>query len=103
MKDNFEPFDDFFKKYEAFENMGVSDIIKRYSSTEAELKQTIAFLIDHRYQERDAELEVLDKKAKKLLKRLEAIHIQRMLEEIQCFKDVIKLQKNLFKNGQHPN
>jgi hypothetical protein len=98
-KDNFEPFDDFLKKYEAFENLGVEGIIKRYSSTEAELKHTIASLIDHRYQERDCELEVLDKNAKKLLKRLEAIHIQRMLEEIYCFKDVIKLQKNLGKNG----
>jgi len=39
MKDNFEPFDDFFKQYEAFDKATVDDIIQRYSSTDFELKR----------------------------------------------------------------
>ena len=96
MKDNFEPFADFFKKYDAHERETVDDIINRYSLTESELHHIIASLIDSRYQRRDSELEALEDKAKKLLKQLQGIHIQRMLEELQCFKDVLALQKQLF-------
>lgn len=101
MKDNFESFGDFFQKYQSFEKETVEGIIKRYSSTDSELRQTVASLIDSRYQRRDSELETLEHKAKKLLKQLQGIHIQRMLEELQCFKDILALQKRLFqKNDQ---
>ena len=100
MNDNFEPFADFFHKYETFERETVDDIIKRYSSTESERHHTISSLIDTRYKQRDFELESLEVKSKKILKQLQGIHIQRMLEELQCFKDVIALQKRLKTSNQ---
>jgi len=95
MKDNFLPFYTFFQKYESFEKETVNDIINRYSASDQEKRHTISSLIDQRYQRRDCELELLSQKSKKLLKQLKGIEIQRMLEEIQCFKDVIALQKRL--------
>lgn len=103
MKDNFEPFGNFYKKYEAYEKETVDDIIQRYSSTETELHHTISSLIESRYQQRDTELEMLESKIKKLLKQLQGIHIQRMLEELQCFKDVLALQKRLLKENDASN
>jgi hypothetical protein len=103
MKDNFEPFADFFNKYDAYERETVDDIIKRYSSTESELQHTVASLISARYQHRDSELEALEDKTKKLLKQLQGIHIQRILEELQCFKDVLALQKRLFHKDDKSN
>jgi hypothetical protein len=103
MKDNFEPFTDFFHKYDAYEKETVDDIINRYSSTESELHHTISSLMESRYKQRDGELEVLDIKIKKLLKQLQGIHIQRMLEELQCFKDVLALQKRLFNKNDASN
>lgn len=103
MKDNFEPFGGFFTKYEAFEKETVDDIIKRYSSSESELCHTISSLIESRYKLRDSELESLEEKSKRLLKRLQGIHIQRMLEELQCFKNVIALQKRLSEKNDTSN
>jgi len=103
MKDDFVPYDAFFKKYEAYEKETVDDIIRRYSSSESELRHTIASLIDIRYKQRDCELESLKDKSQRILKRLQGIHIQRMLEEVQCFKDVIALQKRLPNNNDPAN
>lgn len=95
MKNNFEPFDDFFEKYEAFEQETVDDIIEKYASSKAERHYTISSLIDSRHKQRDAELEALEEKSQRLLKRLRAIQLQRMLEELYCFKDILALQKRL--------
>ncbi len=100
MKDNFTPFDDFYKKYDTYGQETVDDIISRYSSSESERHHTISSLIETRYKQRDAELESLEEKSKRLLKRLQAIHIQRMLEELQCFKEVIVLQKRFTHNNE---
>jgi len=40
--------DEFFKKYEAYEKESVEDFLRRYSSTEKELRDTIDYLIRHR-------------------------------------------------------
>jgi len=103
MKDDFVPFNRFFTKYEAFERETVNDIIRRYSSTDQERRQTISSLIETRQTRRDYELESLSQKSQKLLKQLKGIEIQRMLEEIQCFKDVIALQKRLGDKNSQPN
>ncbi len=95
MKGQFEPFEAFFNKYESFERETVDDIINRYSTSDQEKRHTISSLIDTHQQQRDVELELLSKKTKKLLKQLQGIEIQRMLEELQCFKDIIALQKRL--------
>ena len=52
------PFDDpFLHKYESFENESTEDFIKRHSRTQAELRETIDFLIRHRELVRDIELQ----------------------------------------------
>ncbi len=40
--------EEFFKTYEAYEKESLEDFIRRYSSTEKELRETIAYLIHHR-------------------------------------------------------
>ena len=103
MKEYFEGFEDFIQKYEAYEKETVDDIVKRFSSTEEELKHTVTGLIDLRYKRRDCEIEVLDKKAGKLWKELKGIQIQRVFEETRCFKDVLALQKRLVKSDESKN
>jgi len=73
MKDNFIPFDSFFRKYESFERETVDSIINRYSACEQEKRHTISSLIDIRQKQRDAELELLSKKSEKLIKQLQGI------------------------------
>jgi len=59
--------DEFFKKYEDFEKESVEDFIKRYSSTEKELRETIAYLIRHKEMMRDVEIKKLESEAQSLL------------------------------------
>ena len=98
---NRKPTDkEFFKKYENYENETTEDFITRYSSTENELKETIDYLIQHREMIRDVELDRLEKESQKLIEKLEDISRLKLLEEIQCFKDVLTLQKRLIENNR---
>ncbi len=90
---------EFFKKYEAYENESTEDFIRRYSSTESELRETIAYLIQHREMIRDVELERLEGESQKLIEKMEDINRQKLLEEIKCFKDILVLQKRLIQNN----
>ena len=47
--------EEFFKKYEAYENETTEDFINKYSATKRELQDTIAYLIQHREMIRDVE------------------------------------------------
>ncbi len=91
--------EEFFKKYEAYENESTEDFIRRYSSTESELRETIAYLIQHREMIRDVELDRLEIESQKLIEKLEEINRQKLLEEIKCFKDILALQKRLIQNN----
>lgn len=57
MDKKLSPDDEFIKKYQAHEKESPADFIKRYSSTETELRETIAYLIRRRENLQDAELE----------------------------------------------
>ncbi|MDA2933473.1 hypothetical protein MYX82_03930 [Acidobacteria bacterium AH-259-D05] len=94
--------EDFFKKYEAYENETTEDFIRRYSSTENELKETIDYLIQHREMIRDVELDRLEEESEKLIEKLHDIDRQKLLEEIKCFKDILALQKRLLQKNDKP-
>ena len=93
---------DFLKKYRAHEQETPEDFIKRYSSTETELRETIAYLINHRQLLRDAELEVLQAEAESLVKRLKDTKLKMLVEEIECFKEILALHKRLLEKNDNP-
>lgn len=102
MEDSTRIDDDFIRKYEAFENATTEDFIRRYSSTEKELRQTIAYLIRHREMLRDVELQQLETEAKKLIGMLKDTDLKKLLVELECFKDILALQKRLLENNDKP-
>ena len=94
------PSDDPFPRiYESFENESTEDFIKRHSRTQAELRETIDFLIRHRELVRDIRLQKLESESQKLVKRLREIDHEKLVEELKCFKDVLGLQRHLSENG----
>ncbi|HEV8130296.1 MAG TPA: hypothetical protein VGQ81_03530 [Acidobacteriota bacterium] len=93
--------DEFFKKYESYEMEAATEFLARYSRTEAELRESIDFLIRHREMMRDVELSRLEAEAHALLDKFNQVKQHKLLEEISCFKDVLSLQKQLLrKNGK---
>ncbi len=94
--------DAFIKKYEAYEKESVEDFIKRYSSTEKELRDTIAYLIRHREMMRNVEIKKLESEAQMLLEKLKETNLKKLVEEIECFKDILSLHKRLLENNDKP-
>ncbi len=88
---------DFFKAYEAHQNESIDDYIARHSATDTELKDVISFLIDHRGQIRDCEIEKLEHETQELIKKLADNKRQILMEELSCFKDTLALHKRLLK------
>ncbi len=68
-----------------------------------ELHETITFLIAHREQLLDEELERLEEESRHLIDSLGDINRQKLLVEIRCFKEILALQKRLIEEdaGQH--
>ena len=102
MRDKTSDNDDFLKKYEARQNETLEDFIKRYSSTDVELKDIIAYLIQHREMMRDVELERLEVESEHLMEQLYDNRTEQLLEEITCFKDILALQKKLMQENDKP-
>ena len=94
--------EEFFKKYEAYEKESVENFIKRYSSTEKELRDTIDYLIRHREMMRDVEIKKLESEAHTLLDKLKETNLKKLVEEIECFKDVLALHKRSLENNDKP-
>ena len=94
--------DEFIKKYEAYEKESVEDFIKRSSSTEKELRDTIEYLIRHREMMRDVEIKKLESEAQRLLDKLKETNLKKLVEEIECFKDVLSLHKRLIEENDKP-
>lgn len=88
---------EFIKLYDLNDNESIYDnsFLNRFSKTEAELKETIEYLISHRLMIKETELESLEHKAKSLLKKIKEIETEKLIEEINCFKNVLLLQKKL--------
>lgn len=104
MEDKNEVIDDqeFFRWYESFEMEAATEFLMRYSRTEAELRESIDFLIRHRELMRDVELDRLEADAQALLDKSNELKQHKLLEEIRCFKDVLALQKQLLRKNGNP-
>lgn len=89
----------FFRKYDNYENQTMKEFILKHSSTRKELEETISYLIQHREMLRDVELERLEAESEKLLRKLREIDTEIILEEIQCFKEILSLQKKLIEEN----
>ena len=92
---NEEVLDDerLWKQYEVFESETRDDFISRYSRTEAELRETIDFLIRQRELLRDVEIQRLEAESQKLIEKLRETDSQKLLAEIECFKEILVLHK----------
>lgn len=96
------PDEEFFKKYDAYEKESVEDFIRRYGSTEKELREMISYLIGHREMMRDVEIKKLESEAQSLLDKLKETNLRKLVEEIECFKDVLSLHKRLIEENDKP-
>ncbi len=96
-----EPISDdkFNALYEAFEGKAQSDFIRSHSRTLDEIRESIDFLVQHRLLIRDAELGRLESEAKELILKLQIVDKKKLVEELQCFKDILALQKSAIENG----
>jgi|GEM_PF-6645051 len=70
-----------------------------FNLTPAELHETIEFLIQHRQLLRDEEIERLHAEARTLRSRVEELDRRALVEELECFKDVLALHRRLAENG----
>ena len=90
-----DDFDEFLKTYDAYNDETTDDIIRRYSRTESEFRETIDHLIRRREMLRDAELEKLEAESDRLITALEELDREKLLEELRCFKEVLELHRRL--------
>ncbi len=88
-----------FRRNEVYQNETVEDFIRRWNSTEKELRETIAYLVEHREALRDADLEKLESESAKLLERLKNIETQKILVESQSFKEILSLHKSFIQKN----
>lgn len=68
-----------------------------------ELQEMIEFLIAHRERLRDEEIDRLEQESQHLIEGLGDINRRKLLAEIQCFKEILALQRRLIEDnaGQH--
>ena len=102
MKSNNLRKNDFFNSRRGFNNETAEEFLRQFGNTQRELREAIAYLIEHREMIRDAELERLEQEARKLIEELKNIDQQKLVEEIECFKDILALQKRLIQNNGKP-
>ena len=74
--------------------------LARHVSNQADLKNAIAFLIHRRELLRDCEIELLEHHCDRLIEQIADTKQKILLEELECFKEVIALHKRLLKNDQ---
>ena len=74
-------------------------IITRYSRTNTELKDTITYLILHRVQLRDEQICRLETESQRLKDKLNDIDRKKLLKEIECFKEILALQKQMLQQN----
>lgn len=87
--------DEFIRKYDKFEEDAVNAYIGRFAKTRHELKEIIAYLIRQRELLHEADITSLETEAQRLIERLNAVGLEKLLSELECFKDVLALQKRL--------
>lgn len=70
------------------------------AESEAELREMISFLIQHREELRDSALRSLGVETEKLLGQLDLLKREELLAELSCFKDCLGLQRRLLHEGR---
>ena len=90
---------DFWRSYESHQKQTMEDLLK-YSRSETEVREIIGYLIQNRELMQDAEIEKLEAESQNLIKKLKDIKVKKLLEEIECFREVLALQKNLVERGE---
>ena len=76
------------------------EFLARFSHDETELREAIAHLIRRRELLRDCEIEMLEDQCEKLMERITKAKQRILLEELECFKEVLRLHKRLLKHDQ---
>lgn len=76
------------------------DFLARFSHDEAEMREAISILIHRRELLRDCEIELLEDECSKLLDRIADAKQRILLEELNCFKQVLRLHKRLIERDQ---
>ena len=96
------PDENFIRKYEAYETDASRNPVNRHTLPKAELEQLIASLIQRRAELRREELHRLQAEAASLIEKLRHNEKQQLLEELECFKDTLSLQKQLLDENGKP-
>ena len=94
--------DEFINKYEKYEEDAVAAYIDRFARTRREVKDIIAHLIQQRELLHEADIKSLEAEAQKLIERLNAVNLETLLSELECFKDVLELQKHALETNGAP-
>ncbi len=76
------------------------EYLARHVSNQVDLKNAITFLIHRRELLRDCEIEMLELHCAKLIEQIADTKHKIVLEELECFKEVITLHKRLLQNDK---
>jgi hypothetical protein len=69
------------------------DFLRDLTEANHEIKDIISFLILRRELIRDETLQRLDRETRALVAKLESMKGQTLLEELECFKDILDLHR----------
>ena len=83
-------------------NDTLEEFIARHSASDAELRDTIAFLIQRRELLRDCEIEQLEAESEALIEKLADTKRCILLAELECFREVLSLHKRLLSENDEP-
>jgi hypothetical protein len=76
------------------------DVFLGLAKSEAELREMIAFLIEHRSLLKEDALLELEGETHRLLGQLGEVTRSELLAELQCFKDTLALHRRLLDEGR---
>ena len=76
------------------------EFIARFGENQADLRNAIAFLIHRRELLRDCEIEILEQHCDKLIDQVAKTKQRILLEELDCFKEVLRLHRRLQNDEQ---
>jgi len=78
------------------------EYLARFAANRDDLKEAILYLIHRREMLRDAEIEVLEARVEELIKKVSETKKEMLLEELDCFREVIALHKRLLIEDEQP-
>ena len=92
--------DEFVRMYEAYERESIEEFIEHGSATQAELQDAISFLIHRRELLRDCAIEELEHESEQLIEKLADTKRRLLLEELECFRDILRLHRQLISDDE---